>query len=106
MKKRPILGQEKKKKVKRVYEYKRDAKEVAFYKTYKWRKTSESYRKAFPLCCQCSDKGRTKKANVVDHITPIKEGGALYDWDNLQSLCHSHHNKKTAEDERNKRNIL
>ena len=42
MKKLPILGQVKKKKVKRAYEYKRDAKEVAFYKTYKWRKPSES----------------------------------------------------------------
>ena len=34
---------------------------------------------------------------LVDHIIPIAEGGALYDLENLQSLCAACHNKKHAE---------
>lgn len=93
MKRLPSLT---KKKSKTKIERNKD--EVAFYKTYRWRRTSEQYRKTNPLCCMCEDEGRTKKANVVDHIKPIKEGGQLYDWNNLQSLCHKHHNKKTKQD--------
>lgn len=36
-----------------------------------------------------------KPADVVDHIVPIKKGGAELDESNLQPLCHSCHNKKT-----------
>ena len=98
-----MLGKKIKVKVKKIHEYKRNKEEVSFYKTYKWTQTSKSYRKEHPLCVECAKKGRTKKADVVDHIIPIKEGGLQYDHSNLQSLCHAHHNKKTAQDERNKR---
>lgn len=36
--------------------------------------------------------------DVVDHITPIKDGGAPYDPSNTQSLCHACHNKKTGQE--------
>jgi 5-methylcytosine-specific restriction endonuclease McrA len=36
------------------------------------------------------------KASLVDHITEIKDGGAALDIANLQSVCQSCHNKKTA----------
>lgn len=38
----------------------------------------------------------TIAAVVVDHVVPIKDGGARFDWVNLQSLCVSCHNRKTA----------
>lgn len=97
MKKLPTLNSLHRKSNKRQ-QAKRTKEEVSFYKTYKWKKTSENYRKRNPLCVKCLDKGRVKKANVVDHIKPIKEGGAGYDEENFQSLCHAHHNKKTKED--------
>jgi 5-methylcytosine-specific restriction protein A len=37
-------------------------------------------------------------ARVVDHITPIKKGGARLDPANFQSLCNPCHGKKTAQD--------
>ena len=44
----------------------------------------------------CKEEGRAKVADVVDHITPIKEGGEPLDPANLQSLCSMHHNQKSA----------
>lgn len=35
---------------------------------------------------------------VTDHIVPINEGGAMYDWDNLQSLCTQCHNSKSGKE--------
>ena len=37
-------------------------------------------------------------ARVVDHITPIKDGGERFCWSNLQPLCISCHNRKTAKE--------
>jgi 5-methylcytosine-specific restriction protein A len=31
----------------------------------------------------------------VDHIVPIREGGARLDANNLQPLCHTCHSRKT-----------
>jgi 5-methylcytosine-specific restriction enzyme A len=33
---------------------------------------------------------------VVDHVVPLKDGGARFDRANLQPLCVSCHNRKTA----------
>jgi 5-methylcytosine-specific restriction protein A len=33
---------------------------------------------------------------VADHVLPLKDGGARFDWANLQALCVSCHNRKTA----------
>jgi 5-methylcytosine-specific restriction protein A len=41
-------------------------------------------------------RGRTVAARVVDHVVPIKDGGARLDWANLESLCVPCHNRKTA----------
>ncbi len=47
-----------------------------------------------PLCRQCG-----KAASQVDHITPIRKGGARLDPVNLQPLCHSCHSRKTASED-------
>lgn len=48
-----------------------------------------------PLCVMCKANGRIVPATVADHIVPIKRGGARFDMDNGQGLCHDCHNRKT-----------
>lgn len=50
----------------------------------------------FPLCAECNRQGRITPARVVDHITPINEGGERYDFSNLQGLCDKCHNRKSG----------
>ena len=43
-------------------------------------------------CRKCGRAGRLE----VDHITPLADGGQLYDMGNLQPLCRACHFAKTA----------
>lgn len=73
-----------------------DHDEQSFYKSAVWRKTRAYKLRMNPLCEECMRQGRLRTAVLVDHITPIKKGGARLDVYNLQSLCQSCHNRKTA----------
>ena len=42
-------------------------------------------------------------ARVVDHVVPVKDGGARYLANNLQALCVSCHNRKTARESAGRR---
>lgn len=66
-----------------------------FYSTARWKRLRNRFRKANPLCEACKAKGITQAMDIVDHITPILDGGAPYDWSNLQSLCTPCHNSKS-----------
>lgn len=57
------------------------------YNSPQWRRTSHAYRAKHPLCAECLKKGLTIQATTTDHIIPINEGGKIWDWNNLQSLC-------------------
>lgn len=46
--------------------------------------------------CQWPGCGRVERRMFADHIRERKDGGALYDPDNGQCLCGSHHSLKTA----------
>ena len=70
----------------------------AFYSSRNWRKSREAQLRRHPTCEECLKAGQVVPAKVVDHITPIKQGGDRYDPDNLQSLCVSHHNQKSVEE--------
>ena len=70
--------------------------EVGFYQSAAWRACRAAFLQAHPLCCRCDAHGLLVVATVVDHVVPIKDGGARFDWNNLQSLCVSCHNRKTA----------
>ncbi|MGQ7276626.1 HNH endonuclease [Brevibacillus thermoruber] len=82
--------------------HKRDKKAAAFYKSKEWLAIREQalVRDNY-LCQDCLEEKRFKKADVVDHIKPIK-----WFWElrlvlsNLRSLCHRHHNQKTAKDKK------
>ena len=53
-----------------------------------------------PCCEKCLKKERLVEATEVDHIKPLEQGGAPFDFDNLQSLCKPCHVKKSAEEAR------
>lgn len=76
-----------------------------FYSTQQWNNLRDMYRGQNPMCERCAKMGVTKLAQMVDHITPIKQGGGKMDWDNLQSLCFKCHNQKTGSERRGKRKV-
>ncbi|WP_151731846.1 HNH endonuclease signature motif containing protein [Acinetobacter ursingii] len=67
----------------------------------KWNYAREAYLAEHPLCVECSKRGYIVPATIVDHIIPHKGDKALF-WDqtNWQPLCESHHNSKTASEDR------
>ena len=46
----------------------------------------------------CQHDGCRRLATVVDHMTPLAEGGAEYDWHNTQCLCREHATQKDTQD--------
>ena len=68
------------------------------YYTEKWLKLRKSMLRKHPLCRMCKERGLVRRANEVDHIKPVKEGGEPFDPDNLQCLCKSCHSRKTRAD--------
>lgn len=66
-----------------------------FYTSRAWRELRALFIANFPLCKWCEEEGKTKEADVVDHIKELIDGGEPLDTANLQSLCHKHHNQKT-----------
>ncbi|WP_255301004.1 HNH endonuclease, partial [Bacillus thuringiensis] len=74
----------------------------SFYNSKPWSVMREFvYHRDYGLCVQCRRKGIIKIGDVVDHAIPL-----LVDWlrrldpNNLQTLCHACHNKKTKEEEK------
>lgn len=72
--------------------------DAAFYHTGAWRGLRKVYIKNHPNCAKCMQINVLRKADVVDHINPIRLGGEPLAWDNLEALCHSCHNSKTAKE--------
>lgn len=68
---------------------------VRLYDSAAWKRVRALHLKSEPLCRSCRAQGRLVEARVVDHIVPVKQGGAELDDCNLQSLCKSCHNSKT-----------
>ena len=70
---------------------------VDFYNSTSWRNLSTTHRKRYPLCAHCLEHNITKPADVVDHVIEIRDVfEKRFDITNLQSLCNSCHNTKTA----------
>ena len=67
----------------------------AFYGKAKWKRVRNWYIHEHPMCESCAARGEVAMGRVVDHIKPIKNGGAPLDHTNLQTLCYSCHNSKT-----------
>lgn len=80
----------------------RDKKAAMFYKSVAWRRLREqALMRDHGLCQGCLECKRITPATEVDHIVPIRvDWGKRLKLENLQSLCHKCHMKKTAEDRR------
>lgn len=69
-----------------------------FYQSKQWRNLRARHIKKQPLCQHCLRRHSVKEADVVDHIIELEDNYELrLDPRNLQSLCHSCHNQKSAE---------
>ena len=77
--------------------------ELGFYKSAQWRAVRAVFLREHPVCCVCAARGRVVAAVVVDHVVPVKDGGARFDAANLQALCVTCHNRKTAQETARKR---
>lgn len=73
-----------------------------FYNQTKWRKFSKQYRAKHPVCVECEKQGLVSPAEVCDHIdgieTILKENRDPFDENEVQSLCHVCHNKKSGKE--------
>ena len=69
-----------------------------FYNSTAWRKVRLQYKKKNPLCENCERHDILKEGRDVDHIIPMKQGGDKLSYSNLQTLCRSCHNRKSAKD--------
>lgn len=68
-----------------------------FYRTAAWRRLRAWFLRQHPFCAMCEADGCIiTAASIVDHIEPIRQGGAALDARNLQSLCGPCHSGKTA----------
>ena len=65
------------------------------YNTRRWRRLSAKIRKENPICM---NENCIFLSDDVDHIMPIKEGGAIWSDKNLMALCKSCHAIKSAKD--------
>lgn len=64
-----------------------------------WRKTRAAFLTTHPICEDPS--GCIEPATDVDHIDGLGPLGPKgHDHKNLRSLCHSHHSRRTARDQR------
>jgi 5-methylcytosine-specific restriction protein A len=77
--------------------------DTAKYRRASWINLRDAHRNAYPLCVKCEKEGRAvsilNNGGVVDHIEPEKVAPDRFlDPTNLQSLCHKHHNQKTAKE--------
>ena len=85
--------------------YERDRLYVKFYNSKAWREVRHNtmLRNDF-LCSTCLAEGKYTKAYVVDHIVELKDDWSKrLDSDNLEPLCHYHHNIKTIREKQKRR---
>lgn len=78
--------------------YARDQTVQAFYDSPVWRATRKRKLAEQPCCEECLRHGKITPAVLVDHIVPIRQGGAGLDFRNLQSLCPACHGRKSVEE--------
>lgn len=84
-----------KRRYERIYDIQRGSPAERGYDT-QWRKVRKQKLQEQPLCEVCLRAGYVTPATEVHHIVPVSEGGDVYAWDNLMSVCHSCHMKLHA----------
>lgn len=66
------------------------------YRSARWRAVRKRAISEQPF--QCSAGNCILLAKILDHIIPIREGGAIWDRRNHQKLCDIHHNRKRGKE--------
>lgn len=66
------------------------------YQTKEWKSLRAAVLQEEPYCRHCDAKQVVTLATEVDHITPVRLGGAFADRKNLQPLCKKCHDKKSS----------
>jgi 5-methylcytosine-specific restriction endonuclease McrA len=66
------------------------------YSTAAWQRVRAVQLRREPLCALCLLLGIARPAEHVDHIVPLANAGAVFDFENLRSLCASCHSRITA----------
>lgn len=76
---------------------KRDNQYRKFYNSKAWKDARHiSMLRHDSLCQECLRNGLYTQADIVDHITELRDDySRRLDQKNLSPLCHYHHNKKT-----------
>ena len=76
-----------------------------WYNTRAWQALRAAVLRDNPLCVHCLEHGRTTAARIADHITPVSTGkteeqrkALMWDITNVQGLCDSCHNIKSAKE--------
>lgn len=64
--------------------------------SWRWRQYSRRYLQTHPLCVTCQATGRLVAAEVVDHIWPASQGGAMWHPGNHRPLCRACNSAKGA----------
>ncbi len=86
------------------YEHNKDLNGKIVHNTTRWKELRLRKLKANPLCEYCIARGFPVPAKDIDHIQEVQDRPDLaYTFSNLQALCRSCHNIKSAE-VRKKRN--
>lgn len=62
----------------------------------RWRRFRLVWLSEHPWCVECERERKLTLASEVDHIDPLQEGDEVCDPGNVQSLCKTHHSRKTA----------
>ncbi len=78
--------------------YQQHAARSADYGTARWQRARLAHLQANPCCATCARYGRTTAATIVDHIQPVRLGGAMWDAGNYQSLCVRCHARKSRQE--------
>ena len=86
------------------YKKKHESINNKFYHSKQWYELRNWFIKQYPICKWCEEEGIVKEGNVVDHIQEIIDGGEQLDQNNLMTMCHSCHNKKTNYARKKRRN--
>lgn len=73
--------------------------DTSAYKSARWVKLRQVHLNECPYCVECDKEGVIKLGRVVDHILPVRLGGGMFDPKNLQTLCDSHHNRKSRKEQ-------
>lgn len=69
----------------------------AIYNSAAWKRLRAAHLAIEPTCRACAAMGRITRADTVDHVIPMSEGGPAYPGhDGLASYCAPCHNAKTA----------